>query len=595
MEHSAKTAEHRTIQTSWQNIITKISKSPLLLPKNISIEDLSQLETMCRLVEKISDPLGHLTLQNDKSYVAESKEKHSDKKDQTRPTFHSLETSLEFTKVNFWQSKGIIISRPTAFNDQVGDEKKSNESTENSQQTIKFLNRQMELIRHEDISHKLSSKKNKAALTRSRKSIRCLSKEINIGLDVLKNTKRRDEIFIPASINNIGFWLSISGEKRNKKPLALSTAMCLFGTSLKGISYEDKTELEGDITIIKHGVKLAKNVYLQMIFHRDGPVPYEEMALENFIQQIKFLIPCQANPSNNLMPVHLHLPGPDYFLILTHLFLTRKASAQAIQQALSIIVKHEKYRKLVIQDEIKKQQLSDKIELNISSPFAKLTENLPEQNLAETFFKRIGILHDNQSLKSSTDNLGLLIYGENSSAKIIEEKCAIKILGLLMDQASNLWLEPFLTGLQATQKQSITPESYHKLLSDFLCQTNLYRPKERETCLTTFEGLFRLGNALYGLTGPKSHQICNAQLLSEKQIQVSIEKLCRSLKIKSPLFLTTFDPIHDKDALRIGYQHRKNGALFSSDRMEKKPGETYNDLRTLNDNLVTLSQPNLKH
>ncbi|MHB1948618.1 MAG: hypothetical protein ACYCQI_10965 [Gammaproteobacteria bacterium] len=167
-----------------------------------------------------------------------------------------------------------------------------------------------------------------------------------------------------------------------------TAAMCMFGSTLKGID-----QLDGKFALIKHFIKFHPKQKFQDIEH-EGPDTYEAAAFYELKKLLLFM-----NDSGSESPrLRIHLPYYDYVLFGVQLFVRGRITLPAL----------DKFFRLILQ---KKAELSDKItqtchhfnkniNVIITSPYETLFDseklnaalsNKDETGLAKTILEQLKV------------------------------------------------------------------------------------------------------------------------------------------------------------------------------------------------------------
>jgi hypothetical protein len=333
---------------------------------------------------------------------------------------------------------------------------------------------------------------------------------------VVFNPKRREEVFLPFTIKGsehgkFGLhmypWLSKSEGAFNFTGFKnFATALCMFGSSLKGVDQGG-----GSFPLIKHDIHLFNGQQITNIALQQ-PNPYEEAQLED-LERLTHLIR-NLSPSTTTPKLYCHFPHYDYILFCLELFSANKMTEKALEKAAKTILKKTEGYVKRIESVCKKQN----IEAITSSPFDNIFGKANSYDEIEQIFDKL----------SET---------ENEEQDLNEAHLVQNCLKLLTTNHFK--------------------ESHRQVWQDFIAVIG-------EKNITSLESLFKVGNAVMvaiAAYGQQAYETCSLLGLSEKQIQISYTELSKKSKHPYPAVvnLTYLDPC-------LGYNLAANkGNLFYFD------------------------------
>lgn len=332
--------------------------------------------------------------------------------------------------------------------------------------------------------------------------------------EVISNSQRRDEIFLPLLVDNnrhqgelIGFylypWLSKNTQSLDFRGFdTFVTAGCMIGANLKGINTIDQS-----FALIKHDIKfLAQDKIVKIDYEKGSLSSYEEMLFSE-LEKLTSLIDSLSNPDNKKI-LYYHLPYYDYVLFGIELFLHGRITVEALNNFFIIIFekKDEHMRKII---EICS---AHKVEVIIGSPFENLFGSFnigscPKGKVVEAIFE----IFKPFSIEavSNPENTPQI---ERIEAEFVEY-CLRK----LVQNNFNL--------------------SHKQIWIDFLSSIS------REEVPKDIESLFTVSNIMmvgFASRGKKAYTTCSLLPLSEKQIQIKYQQFCRTLSSDyAPIFNLT--------------------------------------------------------
>jgi hypothetical protein len=252
-------------------------------------------------------------------------------------------------------NKGIIIVKPA---DEECTPAISNNSFSLNDRTLCF--------------QELSDKKEPGGATKKAiDHLRKMSKTAYKTKSFLSNTKRREEVFLPLTLENKGvFVFPWTSDNANADTWASNfngfeqfvSAGCLFGTDLKGRNNKGRS-----FPLIKHDIEFYDGEVITSIIHnRRKPSPYEEMffsELESYCNLIDKLS-SQQHPKK----LFFHLPYLDYVLFAVELYLRGKITDKALTEFITeIFWKKEQYA-----TRIKRTCYAHGIKVTLASPFENI-------------------------------------------------------------------------------------------------------------------------------------------------------------------------------------------------------------------------------
>lgn len=332
---------------------------------------------------------------------------------------------------------------------------------------------------------------------------------------VIFNRNRREEVFLPITVNKGGGadkfglyvypWLSKTGSKPTFTGFeCFVTALCMFGTSLKGVDQE-----AGDRPLIKHEIKFFNGQQIEQA-KVVGPSPFEVAQFEH-LEKLAYLIN-SLSPADTIPQLHCHLPYYDYILFCLGLFLTDKITDQALEDAVKIILEKKKEYTQRINEICEKHSIT----ATISSPFDNIFGEIRDYSEAEKVFERLTRARGEQ---------------------LNEESLAQNCLELLVNNE-----------LQVQHRQG---------WRDYLVWS--MGAKDGEKNISNLEDLFKAGNAVVVATASRdkpAQKVCSLLPLSEKQIQLSYAEFSKNIKAYPAVVNFTYlDPF-------LGYSNNNKGHPF---------------------------------
>ena len=327
---------------------------------------------------------------------------------------------------------------------------------------------------------------------------------------VIHNKARREELFLPLVIKDsngkqLGFYTYpwLSSNKTNVEFLGFEefvVAGCIFGSSLMA---QDQNNLS--FPLIKHGIKFfPTQKILSIKCHLKIFGPYERMLFSEFEKQT--LLMKKFEKKDKKIRLRYHLPYYDYILFGVELFGRGRISLVALNSFFEAVF----IRKAQYEQEIRRICKIQDISVTIESPFENIFGTLPETKQYTKFiFEKLAL-----SGEETEPQLDEKLQDENEQ-KLVKH-CSSQLI----------------TNIQRED---------HRQIWDSLI-------KIQKTPLNNLEQLFKLANGVMialACTGKKDYETCSLLPLSEKQIQLSFQKLNRELNNQYPAVvnLTTLDTL----------------------------------------------------
>jgi hypothetical protein len=408
--------------------------------------------------------------------------------------------------------------------------------------------------------------------------------------DVVYNSNRRDEIFLPVQIKQ----QSLAGESDVcytryvypwlsnplNQPFVFKgfeefvTAGCLFGSSLQG-----KDACGYTIPLIKHDIKFYPRQQIHYILYdKETASPYEVQLLDE-VEKLAIFINSYADPTK---PKHLtyHLPYIDYMLFGIELFIRGRITLTALDKLIKVILE-------------KREELSKKIteifsrhntSINITSPFENLFK-VPNQ---KEIRKKLTQESTGELAKYFLDALKI------PSTEVDPEN--------LNDQAlkdiERNFVHYCLNELQTKPFNSKHKGIWQKILAQTFLDKNSLQEKPFVDSINSLDDLFKLANSVMiaiAASGKQDNKTCSWLPLTEKQIQISYLNYSKKAELNWPSIFnaTVLDSVVSYDCTNNGQLFYHGQQLVSQKNLLKKwhVKESRSSLRLDEEELTTQPSP----